>query len=104
MFAYTVLRAIPRKLGGVLGLAGAVVVIILPCFSTGRWLVSCQSDPMRKILTWQFFSSFFLLTLLGGQPAEDPFVGVGQLSACVYFLRLFILASPDLGWRSYVIV
>lgn len=97
MFAYTVLRAIPRKLGGVLGLAGAVVVIILPCFSTGRWLVRCQSDPIRKILTWQFFSAFFLLTLLGGQPAEDPFVAVGQLSACVYFLRLFVLARPDLG-------
>ena len=36
LFAYTVLRVIPRKLGGVIGLVAAVLVVVVPCFSRGR--------------------------------------------------------------------
>merc|ERR1712142_1318903 len=60
LFAYTVLRAIPRKLGGVLGLVAAVIVVAVSCFSTGRWSVRCRIDPMRKNITWQFFASLHL--------------------------------------------
>lgn len=36
LFAYTVLRAIPRKLGGVIGLVIAVIVVAVPCLRIGR--------------------------------------------------------------------
>ena len=97
LFAYTVLRAIPSKLGGVIGLAAAVIVIAVPCFRVGRWSVSCSVDWMRKNITWQFFAAFFILTLLGGQPAEEPFVRIGRFSAGTYFSNLIQLAIPNLG-------
>jgi len=103
LFAYTVLRAIPRKLGGVLGLVAAVMVVAVPCMSTGRWSVSCASDPIRKNMTWQFFAAFYILTLLGGQPAEEPFITLGRISAGAYFSNIIQLAIPNLGWRSRVI-
>ena len=55
---------------------------------------------MRKGITWQFFAAFFILTLLGGQPAEEPFITLGRISAGTYFSNIIQLAIPNLRWWS----
>lgn len=61
LFAYAVLRAIPRKLGGVVALLLAVSILFLPPF-----LISSVTDPrfspFRRRLFWLFVVSFFVLT------------------------------------------
>ena len=36
---------------GVIGLVAAVLVVVVPCFRSGRWSVRCARDPMRKGIT-----------------------------------------------------
>ena len=62
LFAYAILRSIPRKLGGVAALAASVLILyIFPIFKNKKFN-SLQFYPVRKFLFWSFISLFFLLS------------------------------------------
>ena len=103
LFAYAILRSIPRKLGGVISLVLAVLILIFPTLLNIRlkgknylellggkiigsiWIISKQSS------IWIFLSIFILLTWIGGEVVEDPFIFIGQFFLIFYFLFFFIL-------------
>lgn len=39
---------------------------------------------------------FFILTYIGGQVVEEPFITIGQVASVVYFLY-FIVINPVIG-------
>lgn len=85
LFAYAILRSIPNKLGGVLGLFSAVLVLgSLPGlhFSTMKRI---SHYPISKTFYWLFVLSFIILTLGGAWPVEEPYVGVSQFFSALYF-------------------
>lgn len=96
LFAYAILRAIPNKLGGVLGLAFSILILFITPFVHTSWLKSLNFRPLGKILYWAFISNFFLLTWIGSKPVEDPFIFIGQLSGLFYFLY-FLVFIPISG-------
>ena len=62
MFAYAILRSIPNKLGGVIGLAAAVLILFtLPLTSGGQYR-SLAFYPPGQVLFWIFVGVFFILT------------------------------------------
>nr|YP_002242164.1 cytochrome b [Damon diadema]ACI02278.1 cytochrome b [Damon diadema] len=83
LFAYAILRSIPNKLGGVLALAASIMILFsMPLVKTASPI---PFSPLYKILFWIMAASFFLLTWLGSQPVEPPFIFLSQVFSMMYF-------------------
>nr|YP_009132529.1 cytochrome b [Pelophylax cypriensis]AKA55348.1 cytochrome b [Pelophylax cypriensis] len=96
LFAYAILRSIPNKLGGVLALLLSILVLFLmPIIHTSK-LRSLMFRPIAKSLFWALIANTAILTWIGGQPVEDPFITIGQIASGLYFL-IFVLLVPSLG-------
>jgi ubiquinol-cytochrome c reductase cytochrome b subunit len=96
LFAYAILRSIPDKLLGVLALfASLLILLALPHVHTSK-IRSMQFRPLSKIFFWFFVSDFIILTIVGGQPVEEPWVIVGQIASVAYF-AYFLIITPLLG-------
>lgn len=96
LFAYAILRSIPNKLGGVLALLLSITVLFLmPIIHTSK-LRSLIFRPIAKTFFWALIANTAILTWIGGQPVEDPFITIGQIASGLYFL-IFVLLIPSLG-------
>jgi ubiquinol-cytochrome c reductase cytochrome b subunit len=83
LFAYAILRAVPNKLGGVIGLAGSIAILyFLPLGARPG-----QGSPMpaKVLLFWLFAATFLVLTWAGGRPVEVPYILIRQVAGVAYF-------------------
>nr|WBP64295.1 cytochrome b [Zhangixalus omeimontis] len=96
LFAYAILRSIPNKLGGVLALLLSIMILLLIPISHTSKQRGLIFRPLTKILFWTLIANTIILTWIGGQPVEDPYIMIGQIASGLYF-TIFILFSPTLG-------
>nr|YP_009654583.1 cytochrome b [Polypedates braueri]QCI03851.1 cytochrome b [Polypedates braueri]UKT59902.1 cytochrome b [Polypedates braueri] len=91
LFAYAILRSIPNKLGGVLALLLSIMILLfVPLTNTSKQR-TMTFRPMTKILFWTLIANTVILTWIGGQPVEDPFIIIGQLASGLYFIVFLLL-------------
>nr|UCS09550.1 cytochrome b [Anilany helenae] len=91
LFAYTILRSIPNKLGGVLALLFSIIILLLaPLLHTSKQR-TLTFRPISKILFWIMVTNTLILTWIGGQPVEDPYIIIGQTTSTIYFLTFIIM-------------
>nr|YP_001648579.1 cytochrome b [Ectyoplasia ferox]ABW76585.1 apocytochrome b [Ectyoplasia ferox] len=91
LFAYAILRSIPNKLGGVLALIFSILVLFLLPYLHLSKLRGLRFRPISKLLFWFLVGDFLLLTWIGGQPVEEPYILIGQLASIFYFVYFLIL-------------
>jgi ubiquinol-cytochrome c reductase cytochrome b/c1 subunit len=91
---YAILRAIPDKLGGVLAMGAAIVVLaFLPWIDTSK-VKSMTYRPVARVLFWAFLVVCIVLGYLGAMPAEEPFVTYSRIFTVLYFgffVALFVV-------------
>jgi len=93
LFAYAILRSIPNKLGGVVGLFSSLALLLTLPFFNKNTLKGNTFYPLRKILHWSFVLSFSMLTLGGSWPVDEPYVTTSRFFSLLYF-RYFLLNLP----------
>ena len=93
---YAVLRSIPDKLGGVLAMGGALLMLLLlPWLNTSK-VRSTAFRPIYRKLYWLSIANFFVLGWIGQNVVETPYIEVGQLTTAFYF-AFFLIFVPALG-------
>ena len=93
---YAILRSIPDKLGGVVAMGGALVILLLIPFINTSEVRSTTFRPLFKVFYWIFIADFLLLGWIGQMPVKSVFVLVGQI-ATVYYFAFFLVLIPVLG-------
>lgn len=89
LFAYAILRAIPSKLGGVLAIVGSILVLILLTLKKNS--IHKKFSPSKKFTFWLFVALVTLLTWIGANPVEEPFIEIGQVLTVIYFRVVIII-------------
>lgn len=96
LFAYAILRSIPKKLGGVIALVRAILVLFLVPVLHFSGQNACCYRPLGQFVFWLIVGKFFILTWIGSQPVEEPYILIGQLASVFYFFRFLVLV-PGIG-------
>jgi len=103
LFAYAILRSIPNKLGGVVGLFSSIMFLLLLPFLNKHTFKGNTFYPLSKFLHWILILSFVLLTLGGAWPVEEPYVTTRRIFSFIYF-AFFVLFYPFRGCSDRLIL
>ena len=102
LWAYAILRSIPNKLGGVVAIFAAILMLLtlpltLPNFSQG-----IQSYPPTQIIFWSFCATCVLLTWIGARPVEAPYEFLGRIFTAMYFSFYLLAPLSYLTWDKII--
>jgi ubiquinol-cytochrome c reductase cytochrome b subunit len=93
---FTGIVLIEAKFGGVLAMFGAIAVLFaLPWLDTSP-VRSARFRPLFRWFTLLLLVDFVVLGWVGGNPAEQPYVAIGQIATAWYFAH-FLIVLPLLG-------
>ena len=93
---YAILRSIPDKLGGVVAMVAAILILLLlPVINTSE-IRSSKFRPIYSLAYWFLVSDFLILGWIGQQPVETPYLEVGQIATAFYFI-FFLILFPLIG-------
>lgn len=100
LWLYAILRSIPNKLGGVIAIFAAILVIFLFPFIFFNNKTSTAFYPISQIIFWVLIANIFLLTWIGGCPVEYPYDTLGLILTISYFFITLIFPLTYKLWDS----
>ena len=96
---YAILRSCPNKLGGVVFMLAAILILmVLPFYKMPQNAIVPPLSDLHKIFFWLFIAVFFMLLILGGKPATAPYVVASQIFTFLYFFYFVVIVPliPEL--------
>lgn len=93
---YAILRSIPNKLGGVLGMLGAILVLLVLPFTNTSQIRSSSFRPIHKHFYWLLVVDCLILGWIGGNAPEAPYTWIGLIGTVYYFVYMLVLI-PFIG-------
>lgn len=102
LWLYAILRSIPNKLGGVVAIFGALIILFFMPFIQLRTRRGISFIPINQILFWILVSTLFLLTWIGGRPVEDPYIFLGQCFTLIYFIYYIFNTIIYYSWNNLI--
>jgi len=94
---YAILRSIPDKLGGVIAMVSAILILLLlPIINLSK-VRSSKFRPIFSLAYWFLVSDFIFLGWIGQKPVESPYIESGMLGTFFYFF-FFLILSPAIGF------
>ena len=88
---YAILRSIPSKLGGVVTMLAAILILLALPFVDFSIIRGNAFKAISKLLYGLFVCNFILLGCLGAQHIEVPFILLGQVATVFYFAYFIVL-------------
>nr|AIZ98104.1 cytochrome b [Microtus daghestanicus] len=96
MFAYDIVRSRPNKGGGDLACILSILIAAdMPLLHTSKQR-ALTFRPITQTMYWILVADLLILTWIGGQPVEYPFIIMGQTASVAYFAISGIL-MPIVG-------
>lgn len=93
---YAILRAIPNKLGGVLAMFAAILILFFLPFLGDFDCKSSKFVELTQFFFWLFVVNLIFLGYLGACVVEQPFIIISQIAAIFYF-SYFLIIIPVLS-------
>lgn len=93
---YAILRSIPNKLGGVVAMIAAILILLIIPFINTTELRANRFRPIFRFLYWLFIADFMLLGWVGQKPVESPYIELGVGATFLYF-SFFKVILPAIG-------
>lgn len=98
LWLYAILRSIPNKLGGVVAIFAALLILFILPFTAPQQRRGNAFYPPNQILFWSLITIWLLLTWIGGRPVEYPFDILGLWFTILYFLYYPLNPLAALLW------
>ena len=95
------LSLLPAKLGGVLAMFGAIVMLILLPFIDNHPVRSARFRPWFRMAVYGMVAAFIILGVCGAKPPEGFWVPLAQVTTLYYF-GFFLLLIPFFNNREPV--
>nr|YP_009679481.1 cytochrome b [Harpactocrates apennicola]QDP17928.1 cytochrome b [Harpactocrates apennicola] len=90
LFAYTILRSISSKIGGVVALLMSVLILMVFPFVFKHRIRGSSNYLVGKILFWWIVINWLLLTWIGACVVEYPFMELGKCFSVLYFILFMV--------------
>nr|UZT67790.1 cytochrome b [Acanthobdella peledina] len=100
LWVYAILRSVPNKFGGVLAAFSGILIMLCIPFMFPSNKIPLPFYPNMKISFWLFIMCFMMLTWVGGQPVEAPYIIIGQISTLMYFFFFILHPMNMLMWNK----
>nr|YP_010944241.1 cytochrome b [Nectoneanthes uchiwa]WLW41607.1 cytochrome b [Nectoneanthes uchiwa] len=102
LWAYAILRSIPNKLGGVVAMFAAILILFaLPLMSRHK-ARGLAFYPAAQVMFWLLAADTILLTWIGGRPVEYPYEALGQVFTVLYFILHTAIPLSAQYWDNII--
>jgi ubiquinol-cytochrome c reductase cytochrome b subunit len=102
LWLYAILRSIPNKLGGVIALARALLILLLPPYTSPWAKTGISFYPINQLMFWVIVRACTILTWIGARPVEEPFILIGQIATLIYFAFFTFNPAIHLLWDKLI--
>jgi quinol-cytochrome oxidoreductase complex cytochrome b subunit len=100
---YAILRSIPHKLGGVIAMFAALLILLILPYAGITETRSSSFRIMHRKIFWLFILDFLILGWIGGCSPETPYLEIGQI-ATVFYFSYFLFMIPALGFIEKILL
>ena len=103
LWAYAILRSIPNKLGGVIAIFAALLILfILPIINAQNSRRGNSFYPLSQLFFWALVRTTLLLTWIGGCPVEAPYENLGRAFTLLYFVLIIFPPVMIKTWDTLI--
>jgi ubiquinol-cytochrome c reductase cytochrome b subunit len=100
---YAILRIIPNKLLGVIGLLFSIIILFILPLQSPYALRTYSLRGLSRIFFWLFVGSYLILIICGALPISIEIVTLSSI-ATIYYFSYFLLIVPLIHlYDSYII-